>query len=60
MVVATFLVFLGNYISNDFFFYDQKGATAANIKEEEESQMHVQDSSQIQLNMPREEEPKGD
>ena len=33
VVVATFLVFLGNYISNDFFFYDQKGASAA--KEEE-------------------------
>lgn len=34
MVVATFLVFLGNYISNDFFFYGQKGATAANKEEE--------------------------
>ena len=43
MVVATFLVFLGNYISNDFFFYDQKGASAANIKEEEEGAVEGRD-----------------
>jgi hypothetical protein len=61
VVAATFLVFLGNYISNDYFFYGKKGANKEEVVQgREESQMQVQDSSQIQLNMPREEEPKGD
>lgn len=64
VVVGTFLVFLGNYISNDYFFYDQKAAKKEQIEEAiqvwDENQMQQQDSSQIQLNMPKEEHLEGD
>ncbi len=44
VVVGTFLVILGNYVSNDYFFYDAREASKAQF----EAASQVRDESQMQ------------